>query len=163
MAGIQALYLFRIFQTREEFEALSGEKCPPYDPTRDIKSWRDSLAANSPKPRIVYENVLAYGDDGRTPALDSNGSPYFEPLVLPREIASTVNIPPKDFTGALQEQPGTGREVPCPCRELRLDEVLKVGWGGNVQVVDVTQTVTATPFEELVLAALTRIEAKLGK
>jgi hypothetical protein len=116
-ASLSALYLYKEYNTRENYERLTGEPCPPFDRNKISKHWRDK---NVPSGRrtVVYANVLAVDEQGVP--LEFDGHPYFEPLVLTVEDARTVNIPPKVAANETRI-PGT---VPVPCRDLEGDEEL---------------------------------------
>lgn len=131
--SIQTLYLFPVYQTREDYRAKVGTEPPPFDPAKPVKCWQDTAAHANPRRKIVYDNVLAVADNG-VPLVDGDGKPYFEPLLIDREDAGTVNIPVKDFSGKQQEQPTVGVEVPVPVRALTPNEELVVGFGGLVTV-----------------------------
>jgi hypothetical protein len=129
--GISQLYLFPAFQTREAYRLATGMEAPPYDPSRPLKAWFDPKALENPRRKIVYENVIAYAANG-APLVGPDGKPVLEPLVIDREIAATVNIPPKG--PGLPEQPVTGQEVPVPLRPLASNEELFFQFGGSVAV-----------------------------
>ena len=158
--GLQILYLFPVFQTREEFRAVTGYEAPPFNPAKPLKSWFDPKALENPRRKIVYENVLALADNG-APLVDSNGQPYMEPLLIDREDAAVVNIPVKDFSGRIQEQHPIGQEVPIPLRALTEHEELVIGLMGLVQVRNkaIDESVGFTPRDRALLSA---IAAKLG-
>jgi hypothetical protein len=125
--SIGNLYLFPYFSTREEYQRATGQEPPPWDPTRAPKYWFDPNAKNSRSRRVVYERVIA------DPPAGPDGKPMLDALVLDRDEAATVNIPPKGtgFTNV----PGADKpEVPVPLRELGPDEELAFGIGGTVVV-----------------------------
>lgn len=162
--GLSELYLFPVFQTREDFARIMGYEPPKYDPSRPVKSWMDAAALNSPIPRVLYERVLCLSEGG-SPLADASNSPFFEPLMLPKQIAATVNLKPKDFTGKFTELPETGVEVPVPCRDLLPEERLIFGLGGLVQVRNTKYPLDPTgnsTFTEDDRAILYQIAAKLG-
>lgn len=132
---LSSLYLYPVFQTREDFARVVGAAPPPFDPARPVKCWYDPEAGKSPRRSLVYDNVIALADSGR-PLADENGSPYLEPLLLSREAAATVNIPVKDFAGRIPETATIGYEVPVPCRALASNETLIFDFGGLVMVAD---------------------------
>ena len=130
--GLDTLYIFRQFQTREEYEQVTGKPCPPWTPTKPPKSWFDPDAASSTRRNIVYDNVVAYSANGS--ALKGvDNKPMLESLVISRDDAVIVNIPPKG--------PGTANimgadvpPVPVPIRALEKNEELFFGIGGGVFV-----------------------------
>lgn len=117
--GIGALYLFRVFQTREDFQRITGEVAPPYDPGRPPKFWYDPQAVSSTRRTVAYDPVLATNQSG-SPLVGSDGKPMLDILLLSREEAASVNI--------WHDQSGQPRPqlppVPVPLRELRDDEEL---------------------------------------
>lgn len=161
MQPLSSLYLFPVYQTREEFEAKTGAKAPPFNPAWPVKSWADPAAAASSKRSIVYENVLALADSGR-PLVDGDGRPMLEPLILPREQAATINIPVKDFTGQIPETATIGFEIPVPCRALVEGERLLIGFGGLVYVEQKSEETTPISFSLEDRKLLHAIAKKLG-
>ena len=131
--GLANLYLFPVYQTREEYRQKTGTEAPPYDPTKPVKSWFDPAAASNSKRKLVYDQVVALADNG-APLAGPDGNPVLEPLLIERDFAAIVNIPVKDFSGRIQEQPIKGVEVPVPLRALGADEELFFGFGGLVNV-----------------------------
>lgn len=121
---LDTLYVFDYFRTRKAFEDATGELCPPHDPEKPPKFWRDAAAASKPQRMQTY-NVLAVNQFGK-PLLDG-AAPFTEPLPLLKSEAASVNIPPK----VAANEPGAGLpEVPPPLRPLEADEELVIGWGG---------------------------------
>lgn len=158
--GIHELYLFPVFQTREAYREATGQEPPPYDPHKPIKSWFDPKAADSPRRKVVYDNVLAIGENGY-PLAGPDGKPMLEPLVIDKEQAATVNIPPKK--PGTPDQPVTGHEVPVPLRALAPNEELYFQFGGSVAVRNkdlVARMQEGFTFEDRAL--LHRIAEKLG-
>ena len=128
--GLQHLFLFPVYQTREDYKAATGEEPPPFDPTRPAQYWRDPEASKSARRVIVYEHVLATDERGY-PKRDAKGKPYFEPLALPKMEAAAVNIPYKKAAN----EPSSGLpDVLPPCRALHDDEELDFDFGGIVVV-----------------------------
>ena len=115
---LSVLFLFPVFSTRKEYEERTGKTCPPFDPSRPPKYWED-LSVPDNKRVVLYERTLAV-DEYNNPLTDDHGKPFFEPMVLPRQHAMTVNIPPKE---AANEHKYT-YEVAVPCRALEGDEEL---------------------------------------
>lgn len=144
--GIEKLYLFPVYHTREDYKNLTGLDAPTFDPNLPVKSWSHpnpddgtgtSGTASAASLKITYSRVIAYGEDGRSPLLDG-GRPYFEELQLLKTWAKRVNIPPKDFSSGSSHQPdvSTLGEVPCPCRPLKPTESLVQQFGGAPRVFD---------------------------
>jgi len=139
MAGIQNLYVFPVYQTREQYKAATGKDAPPWNPSKPVKSWLDP----TPPPMSDADGdvrylMLALGADGKTPAV-KNGAPYLRMTRVAHAEAIAVNIPPKEFYDQRIQDPGAlspfaSLEVPVPCRDLLPDEELKFGWGGLVEV-----------------------------
>lgn len=131
--GLANLYLFPVYQTREEYRQKTGMEAPPFDPTKPVKSWCDPAAAAATRRKLVYDNVIAMADTG-LPLADANGNPMMEPLMIDKDFAAVVNIPVKDFTGRIPEQASTGVEIPVPLRALEAGEELIFGFGGIVMI-----------------------------
>jgi len=128
--GLDKLYLFPYYQTRDQYMKAIGEEPPPFDATRPPKYWFDPNLLNSAKRSVVYENTLAVGENGR-PASGPDGRPFLEPLLIFRLEAATVNIPLKQTAN----EPGAEvPEVPPPVRALDPDEELVFDFGGLVLV-----------------------------
>lgn len=130
---LSALYLFPVFQTREQFRQVMGYDAPPYNPSIPVKSWIDLGAQGSVQRNVIYQNVLALGDNGH-PLVNEKGEPFLEVMLLKKEVAASVNLKPKSFDGSAVELPETGYEIPVPCRELLSEESLFLGFGGLVMV-----------------------------
>ena len=131
--GLANLFLFPIYQTREEFRMKTGIEAPPFDASKPIKSWFDPSASASTRRKLIYDNVIALADNGM-PLASPEGAPMMEPLMIDRDFAAVVNSPVKDFTGKIQEQPVSSVEIPVPLRALEPGEVLSFGFGGAVVV-----------------------------
>ena len=132
ISSLDTLFLFPYYSTREDYQKATGHVAPPWDPKRPPKYWLDPKAIESPRKIVVYDNALAVSENG-TLLRDDQGRPAMEALVLPKEIAATVNIPPKgpnsvNIPGA--DQP----EVQMPLRELRENEEIFFRFGGVVAV-----------------------------
>lgn len=124
--GLAELNLFQAYQTRDEYERLTGQPCPVWDTGRPPKYWFDPAAAASTKRTVVYDLAVFGLRDGK---------PELDLLVLSKEHAATVNIPPFKWSET------TDPAVPVPLRALDPDEELIVAFGGVVQVKN-----TAHPF-----------------
>src|SRR5512145_339518 len=90
--GIDKLYLFPVYGTRERYKLATGQEAPPFDPRRQPKFWFDPKAGEAGRRNVVYDAVLALDQFGR-PMLDAAGKVMLEPMVLTAQHASTVNIP----------------------------------------------------------------------
>lgn len=128
--GLEKLNLFPYFQTRQQYRQATGQEPPAFDPTRPPQAWYDPQMVHSTKRTVIYDNVLAIDEKGR-PKRNAEGGPYFEPLMILRSEAATVNIPEKNAAN----EPGTEvPEVPPPLRALDADEELIIDFGGIVMV-----------------------------
>jgi hypothetical protein len=126
---ITSLYLFKTYQTREEYQADTGQEPPAWNPYRQPKTWFDPKAKLSPSRKVVYEHALATDSDTGSFLLDSKGRPYLDALVLDRDEAATVNIPPRGM--GMTNVPGADvPEVVVPMRALEPNEELFVDVGG---------------------------------
>ncbi|MBI3207765.1 MAG: hypothetical protein HYZ37_02545 [Candidatus Solibacter usitatus] len=129
--GLEKLFLFPVFQTREAYFKATGKEAPAYDETKDIKSWFDPNALENPRRKIVYDRVLAIAAN-KAPIPGPDGKPMLEPMVIDRELAATVNIPPKG--PGIVDAPQTGYEIPVPLRAVDAEEELYFRFGGTVAV-----------------------------
>ena len=179
MPGLDTLYTFPVYQTRETYKHLTGMEAPPWDPSKPIKSWEDRQAPSSDEDGYVQYQVLALGPDKKSPAVGTHGRPYLRTMRILRSDAVRVNIPPKDFShqtnrpdpGSLS--PMASVEVPVPCRDLLPDEELFVAWGGRAEVRKKTEapppsqggaTTPATDPEtkQLLLEVLSKLDILLA-
>lgn len=129
--GITNLYLYPVYQTREAYRQATGREAPPYDDRQPVKSWFDPKALENPRRKLVYDSVIAYADNG-APLVGPDGAPILEPLLIEREFAGTVNIPPKGLDVVGIEY--NGLEIPVPLRKLEPNEELYFQFGGSVAV-----------------------------
>jgi hypothetical protein len=130
--GLDSLYIFPYYMTREAFEQATGRPCPPWNPNLPPKYWFDPKAAESTRRNVVYDNTLVYTLDG-TIVQDANGKPTLDVLVLTKEQAANVNIPDKRLGAA--NIPGADRpEVPVPLRLPDETEEIFFIWGQTVAV-----------------------------
>jgi len=157
--GLDSLYLFPRYGTRQEYEARTGEVCPPFDPTKPPKHWRDPNALVKFRATALYPQALVISESG-TPIADADGKPMLDVLSMPKAQAATVNIRPSGaFTG--ESLP----EVQFPLRPLDEGEELGFGLGGVVEVRNIAlyQALVNegkfTPQDRLLLQAIAK---KLG-
>ena len=169
--GIDKLYLFPRYQTREQYTELTGAIPPPFDASKPVKKWFDPFPATEnpghkrvfPGGIVVYEQTLKY--NGYHPAQDENGKPVLEPIAMTQAEARTLNIPRSDVYEKGAENP----ERQVPLRQLAENEVLEMGFGGvvtvrdmNVPIVSVGGTGAASGFTEADRGLLQRIAKLLG-
>jgi len=157
--GLDSLYLFPYYQTRDAYRKAAGEEPPPWDPRKPPKYWMDAKARLSGRRNVVYDFTLAISQSG-TPLAGPDGKPMLDLLVLPKEDAATVNIPP-DATNV----PGTDvPPVPPPLRPLEPNEELFFDVGGVVAVknLDHPYWKETAGFTQADRALLRAIAAKLG-
>lgn len=172
--ALQALYLFPVYQTREQYKAATGKDAPLWDPTKPIKSWRDPNPPAPDEDGNVQYLMLALGKDRRTPAVGADGKPYLRLTRISAEDAASVNIPQKEFGADTRVvDPGSlsvnaTYEVPVPCRPLASDEEFAFGFGATVQVRKKTSAPPASggaPAAAVdlspVLARLDALESKI--
>ena len=164
MPGIETLYIFGVYQTREAYKQATGAEAPEWNPALPIKSWRDEYPPTPDEDGNVEYLVLAIGADKKTPAVGSDGKPYLRKMRISATQAMRVNIPPKDFArdarvvdpGSLS--PTASIEVPVPCKLPAADEELFFAWGGRAEVRKRVQTPVQAGGSS---TDLQRVEAKL--
>jgi len=130
--GLESLYLFPYYQTREDYQKATGAEPPKFDATRPPKQWFDPAAKDSARRNITYDQVIAYSATG-APILDGNGNPTTELMMLNKDDAASVNIPPKGL-GTANVDGADHPEIPPPLRALRNGEELFVPFGSIVAV-----------------------------
>ncbi len=133
VASVTDLYLFPYYPTQEEYKIATGKDAPPYLPYKPRKYWLDPQAAASAKRYITYDRALVTRDDGFTPMVGDDGNPVVDQLILTKEDAGAVNIPPTKMYEP-GEQPPSTPIVQCPQRALEPGEVLQFDFAGNVIV-----------------------------
>lgn len=162
--SLDRLYLYPYYQTRAAYEAATGQPCPAWNPNQRPKYWFDPAAAASTEDFLVYERVLATDptEQAKGALVGPDGKPYFKSLILPREIAATVNIP--EVTANV---PGADKpSYQPPCRALEPNEELffdPTGLGVvAVKNTDLYAVDSAGNFTAEDRALLRAIAAKLG-
>ena len=130
--GLENLYLFRRYQTRADYQQATGVEPPAFDPRRAPKYWFDPKARESSRRNVVYDFIIAMGP-GTAAAPGPDGKPMLDVLVLSKEEAATVNIPPNGTNIFGADVP----EVPSPLRALEPGEELFFQFGGVVAVKNV--------------------------
>jgi hypothetical protein len=131
--SITKLYKFPVYMTREEYQAATGQTPPEWNPDRAPKYWFDPAAKTSVKMSVVYDCVIATAANG-APLVGEDGKPLTDLLVLSRNEASTVNIPPSAANVPGADVPA----VPVPLRALEPGEELFFSLGGVVSVKNTT-------------------------
>lgn len=120
--GLEELFLFRWFQTRAKYQEETGQEAPAWDPRLPPKRWLDPAAERRAQGRrsVVYQQILVVSETG-LPVGGTDGKPLVDVLVLSKEQAERVNIPPDGVANV----PGADRpEVPMPLRTLEAGEEL---------------------------------------
>jgi hypothetical protein len=120
---ISTLYLFPVYETREAYEQATGQPCPAWNPYRQPKGWFDPAARQNPSRRVIYDRAMVLADNG-SPTWNDEGDLIIDALVLDREEAATVNIPPRG-TGMTNVPGADVAEVPAPMRDLLDGETIK--------------------------------------
>jgi len=160
--SITNLYLFPTYATREDYQKATGQEPPAWNRYRQPKSWFDPNARQSTSRRIVYDYALASDPGNGVPLIDSQGRPQLDALVLDREEAATVNIPPKGL--GMTNVPGADApEVPAPLRALEPNEELFQDFAGIIMVKNTDlYPKSEKGFVEEDRALLKKIAEKLG-
>jgi hypothetical protein len=130
--GLENLHLFRRYQTREDYQKATGAEPPPFDARRPPKYWLDPKAKDSLRRNVVYDFVIAMGP-GSAAVPGPDGKPMLDVLLLSKDEAATVNIPPDATNVAGADVP----EVPMPLRALEPGEELCFRFAGVVAVKNV--------------------------
>jgi hypothetical protein len=158
--GIEKLFLFPYFQTREEYQAATGIEPPKFDSTRPPKYWFDPAAKDATRRNVTYDQVIAYAASG-SPLVGEDGQPLLELMMLNKDDAAAVNIPPKGL-GFANIAGADKPEIPPPLRPLRADEELFFPFPGIVAVRIKGTLEPDRGFTEEDRALLTAIARKLG-
>jgi hypothetical protein len=130
--GLENLYLFPRYQTREDYLKATGAEPPPFDARKAPKYWFDPKAKESPRKNVVYDYILAMGP-GSAALPGPDGKPMLDLLLLGKDEAGTVNIPPNASCVPGADVP----EVPFPLRALEPGEELCFQFAGIVAVRNV--------------------------
>jgi hypothetical protein len=158
--GIQELYLFPYFQTREDYKKAVGVEPPPFNSNRAPKYWFDPAAKDYSRRSMVYGQSLVYYSNG-SPMADAKGNPVLDVLVINRDEAASVNIPAK-HVGAANIAGADAPEVPMPLRPLEPNEELFFPFPGIVAVRIKGTQEADRGFTEEDRAILLAIAKKLG-
>ena len=143
MFPINELYLYPVFQTRDDYFKATGEEAPVWDPNRPVKSWFDPAARNTNKRTFLYDVVLMYDKNGMV-LPDEKGVPQVEQLALLREEAGRVNILPREKM--VDYGPGSKvAPIPVPMRPLKPTEEFVFTFGGVVAVKDKSRVSVSAP------------------
>lgn len=116
--------LFATYQTRESVPANQRLfLITPFDPKLPIKHWRDENPPQADDEGLVeyytlkkVNGAFVWTGDAR----DAN-RPAFSRIFVPEKIVELLNIPPKDFTGELQD-------VLLPTLETPVERTPPTGW-----------------------------------
>jgi hypothetical protein len=161
MYPISNLYVFPVFQTREEYFKATGEEAPAWDPYKPVKIWFDPAARTTRSRTVLYDNVLLYDKNGQVLS-DEKGRPLLDQLALLREEAAQVNMLPSERM--VDYGPGSKvAPIPVPMRALKPNEELVFTFGGVVAVRNkdtYRNSVNAFTVEDRAL--LEKIAQKLG-
>lgn len=147
---IGALHLFPYYQTRADYEAATGQACPPFNPMLPPKKWVDPKADPKSRRNVVYANALAFDEKGQF-VMETRGGvdfPVLEPLVMTGMQAASVNIPESaaGSTGELAANDPNAVEMAPPLRALEEWEEVFFIWGGVAAVRD-KRTIRPVPSE----------------
>jgi hypothetical protein len=118
--NLNTLFLFPDYATRTDYEARTKLACPPWDPNRPPKFWRDPNAVKAITiggvPYATYPRIFVQFDQVAQQAI-------FDTLGISVEEAKSVNIPPtgEGMTNVLGADVPA---VPAPMRDLREGEVI---------------------------------------
>ena len=158
--GLQHLYLFPYYQTREDYQKATGTEPPAWNPAKPPKYWFDPKAKQATKRSILYDAVITVAENG-APIPGPDSKPQTEPLLIPRDEAATVNIPPKGANVA--NVPGADQpEVQPPLGPLAAEEELAFGFAGIVIVKNKNLQPDPGTFTRDDRALLAKVAAKLG-
>lgn len=128
---------FKVYADRREYKKLTGLEPPPFREDLPVKHWIDPAASSSKAPKLVYQNVFMTRDDGVI-VLDGD-KPVYEPLILTREFAASVNmLPQSEPDGAVYKNPAW-RWLDPPHRDLLPGEIVlyidQPGFLGAIPVI----------------------------
>jgi len=159
---ITELYLFPYYKTREDYKAATGNDAPAYLSYKPRKYWFDPQAKTSAQRYVTYDHALVMQDSGYSPAVGPDNRPFTDQLILAREDAASVNIPPTVHY-APGQAPTPAPEVQPPLRALQSNETLDFAFGGAV-IVKRTDLLDAMAggFTNADRQLLQAIAAKLG-
>ena len=158
--GLQHLYLFPYYQSREDYQKATGMEAPPWNPNKPPKYWFDPKARQAARRSIVYDSVLSVSENGM-PIAGPDSKPQLEPLLILRDDAAAVNIPPKG--PGISNVPGADQpEVQPPLGPLSADEELAFGFAGIAIIKNKNMQPDPGIFTREDRALLAKIAAKLG-
>lgn len=93
-----SIYSFPVFQSREQFEAVTGQKADPWNPDDPIKIWADKEPSNIHTDDILGDVVTyapTYKSQGGRPALiNADGTVRFGSTTISVDLAKKYNFPP---------------------------------------------------------------------
>jgi hypothetical protein len=178
---ITDFYSFPAYQTREAFEAATGETAPPWNLEKPLKNWRDPAPTNTEFDELLgefakYKPVLSILPNGRYRE-GADGQPTTGSMRLSVEDAKSVNFLPakgivpvageiiNGMTITPQHVANASRSVPVP---LNLPEGSRIAYapsiGANVVVLlkDESLTPVGNGFTAEDRELLRRIATKVG-
>lgn len=144
--GLEYAHVFPYYQTREEYERLTGKTCPPYLDTGRPKYWEGTVEPDA-DPDLTIRFTVPYNSRGGV-ALNSDKSPKLSFLDLKPEEIVRVNIPHKQvgsFPGAT-----SAVEIQPPC-DLLSNEKLEFQTGigaAQLRIRNTAKTPTAATMSE---------------
>ncbi len=161
MFPINDLYVFPLYQTRDDYFKATGEEAPPWNPNKPVKGWFDPAARSTNKRTFLYDFTLLYDKNGMV-IPDEKGTPLVDQLALLREDAGSVNILPRETM--VDYGPGSKvAPIPVPMRALKSEEEFVFTFGGVVAVrLKTAYKTTVNAFTTGDRELLEKIAAKLG-
>ena len=161
MFPINDLYIFPLYQTREDYFKANGTEAPPWDPNKPVKGWFDPAARITNKRTMLYDIALLYDKNGMVIS-DDKGIPQVDQLALLKEDAGAVNLLPREKL--VDYGPGSRvAPIPVPMRALKSTEEFVFTFGGvvAVRIKDAYKT-TVNAFTIGDRQLLEKIAQKLG-
>ncbi len=162
ISGLAEYYLFPYYATQDDYKKATGKEAPAFKPFKPRKHWFDPAAKDSAKRYITYDRAVVTKVDGITPDVGPDRKPIVDQLIVLKEDAAELNIPPTVFYEA-GEMPVVYPEVQPPLKPLEAGEVFDFVFGGSVVVKrpEVLETLNGG-FTSVDRRLLQSIAAKLG-